>query len=236
MITRLLINFMLCWLFAFIHRSSVVQAADRFKRDILVCTTGDAPAQILGAVQEMIDHPQRYPALAALLKTDQARSVRKMNSEALLDKKRFRTAAFNHLLIVGMIDRDPLLSRCWGQEVHLDLPRKTLYTQGFGWFCGEVGIIRSDRNPFLHSQNIKSSECETVIIKISGTTPKAVLAALRTFQKGYVNALVPAGPYTRPQHTILDQDPVLDFPGVTPPSTLKDAIFAGWHQIPANEY
>ena len=190
----------------------------------------------------MIAHPDSYPALKALIATQSAGPLIRTSSEQLLKDslKHYNHAALNHLVILGLKSQDPLLTKCWEHYATVDESARTLYAQGWGLFQGDLGYLESDRNPFLHSRNIKIAPFETVLIKLSGTSEAGVLAAVAAARGGLLNGIVPVGKWQRPEQTLLDLDPVVAAPALSLAKTLHtpegSALLAGFSQAPANEY
>jgi hypothetical protein len=158
----------------------------------------------------------------------------------LLNPKIYDTAAYNHLIVIGFPSKDPLLQKVWGFTVTMDDAKKSLYSQGWGYLQGDIGWIECDRNPFLHSQKIKSAPEGTILVKISGTSEAGILAALKAFQQGLLGGFVPVGNIIRPQATILDRMPDPAPAPVKLPDSVtldgKPALLAGWYDLPENEY
>jgi len=202
------------------------------QHQILICVSDHASDAVRTLAQQIADHPDDYPVLNAISKTTGANPARLESSESLLKDKLL--SPYNHLIVIGLPGSDDLIDKVWDHYVTIDPAAKTLYAQGWGYLAGDLGYIESDRNPFLHSQNIKSAPFETVVVKISGTSEAGLRAAVTAFSHGLLNGIVPAGHWTRPESTILDLDPYVDpCPLLLPQDT---APIAGWTQVPANEY
>jgi hypothetical protein len=210
---------------------SLGAAAQAPQHQILICVSDNAPESVRDIAQEIASHPDQIPLLKALEKTNHANGIHLQSSEALLKDKNL--AAYNNLIVIGLPGADPLIDKVWDHYATIDTRNKTLYAQGWGYLAGDLGYIESDRNPFLHSQNIKSAPFETVLVKISGTSKAGLRAAAAAFWRGLINGIVPAGNWTRPESTILDLDPNIDPCPLTFP---EGAPIAGWTQVPANEY
>lgn len=212
------------------------------QRRVLICVSDGASPAIRKAAEDMAQNPTRVPALKALTETQGAGPVQLQSSEGLL--KNYELAAFNHLIVIGLPSSDPLLAKVWEHYAALDESKKTLYAQGWGYLAGDIGYIESDRNPFLHSRRIAAAPFETVLMKISGTSEAGLFAALKSFDRGLLNGIVPAGPLHRPKTTVLDLDPFPDPCPLTLPATISVsgphgplvAPLAGWTQVPADEY
>ena len=201
-------------------------------REIFICVSDTAPESIRTAAKAIADRPNDYPLLHALAATHGVTKVELQSSEALLKKP--TSAAYNHLVVIGLPGTDALLDKVWEHYAAVDSSAKTLYAQGWGYLTGDLGYIESDRNPFLHSHDIDSAPFETEIVKISGTSERGVSAAIHAFHNGLLNGIVPAGQFARPQTTVLDLDPLVTPTPLRLPNT--DAPLAGWTQVPANEY
>lgn len=210
-------------------------------KDILVCTSPSAPPAIQQGAAAFIGRARDTPFVKALLGVGAAGDVMAQPSEDLLTEKAYKQAANNHLIVIGLQDSDPLLKKVWGHTASIDESQKRFQSLGWGVMEGDIGWVESDRNPFLHSQKVEAVPSGTLLVKIGGTTEAGVLAALSAFEKGMLNGVVTAGPITRPKTTLLDQDPLMEPPPLSLPQELettdgKKALFAGWSQIPAQEY
>ncbi|GAT32555.1 hypothetical protein TSACC_2954 [Terrimicrobium sacchariphilum] len=205
--------------------------------DVLVCTSENAPEEIRNAAAELAE---TAPLLKALQASGSSRATAQQTSEGLLEPAAYNLAAQNHLVVIGRPSQDPLMKKVLGEMVGIDEETRRLQSLGWGQFEGDVGWIESDRNPFLHSRRTKAAPDGTLLVKISGTSDAGVLAAVRAFQHGMLNGIVPAGTVSRPKTTLLDLDPLTDPAPVDLPETItingKPAYLAGWSQIPANEY
>jgi hypothetical protein len=214
-----------------------VEADDR---QIEICTSTQAPLSIRNAVAAFLPHAGEVPLFQALVGAGDAGAIVPQSSEALLDPKAYDQAAHNHLVVIGLESKDALLSKIWGYTTTIDETKKSVYAEGWGYMTGDIGWVESDRNPFLHSQRIKSAPQDTIIVKISGTSEAGVLAALGAFQKGLLNGFVVSGPLSRPQTSLLDLDPNPDPAPVAVPANVtisgKTAMLAGWSELPASEY
>ncbi len=213
----------------------LTHAAD--ERQLLICVSKQAPDSIRNAAQTLLEGVTPFQAM---LKSGAATGTPVITeSEPLMSDSAFRQAAYNHLVIVGLKDQDPLLAKCWGHQAAIDVPAKHFYRLGYGSYTGDLGYVECDWNPFLFSNKTKTNAFTTVIIKISGTSEAGVIAAVKAFREGLLNGAVPAGNFERTENTILDLEPSAAPPPELP-STVQDgnfeAFLAGWTQPAANEY
>lgn len=205
-------------------------------RGILICVAATAPPAIRSAVDGLAADADRVPLFAALRRTQGAGAPTVIDSASLLDeRKAWDRAAYNHLIVVGLPGQDPVLDKVWGYDVAVDATAHTLYREGYGHFAGDMGVVESDRNPYLHSPRIDSSAFDTCLVKLSGSSEAGVLAAVAAFHDGLLNGLVPVGKPARSETSILDLDPASE------PPPMHDALpggglCAGWTQCAANEY
>jgi hypothetical protein len=216
-------------------------AAENKDRNLLVCVGAQATPKMRQAAEELVRDAQQVPLLKALVDTQGAGSAVLQASEELLDKKKFNRAAFNHLIVVGLRSKDPLIDLTWGHNASINEETGTAYMQGFGFLQGDIGYVECDRNPFLYSQKVDDNPFTTWVIRLSGTNEAGVLAAIKSFREGLLNGFVPAGKFKRPQTTILDLDPLMtQAPGAWPKSLKFDkggpGPWVGWTQVPGNEY
>ena len=209
-------------------------------RQIFICTSSLISPALQKSVADFTAQAGQVPLLKALLDEKQADGVVAQSSEALLPDKAYPTAAHNHLVVIGLRSKDPLLAKVWGFDAAIDETDRSAYSEGYGYLQGDIGWVESDRNPFLHSRRIKSAPEDTILVKITGTSEAGVVAALRAFQGGMLNGFVVAGPLSRPKTTLLDLDPLPDPAPGTLPAQVKIgddlAALVGWNQIPEQEY
>lgn len=209
-------------------------------RQLYICTEPGQSEVIQNAVRDFTARAESVPLFKAMRRGGDLDGVAAKTSSSLLATAAYNDAAHNHLMVVGLRSKDPLLDKIWGFTATITEKSQDVYSLGWGAMHGDIGWIECDRNPFLHSRKIKNAPEDTIIVKISGTTDAGVLAALKAFEKGMLNGWVPAGPITRPKTTLLDLDPVVEPPPFPLPSEIKmdgkPVWFAGWTQIPANEY
>lgn len=138
-------------------------------------------------------------------------------------------------MLVGLPD-DPIVQAAWERDARLtnDGGQPGFYVFGFGNLIGDIGLVESDRNPYLHSQMVKVAPYEDEAISITGCTPAAVALAADAFiHNGLINAVV-APKFTRGQTTILDRDPAL--PPEIFPTQLGDWTLVGLTQAGEDEY
>lgn len=176
---------------------------------------------------------------AALQQSGAASGIKKAVSDDLLKPKAFSVAAYNNLIVVGLKNNDSLLEKCWGHQAAIDPETKTFSRRGYGTLRGDIGYVECDWNPFLYSNQVRTNPFTTVIVKISGTSEAGVKAAVKAFQSGLLNGVVPAGKLERVKTSILDRDP-----DMTPPPRLpqkvrigdQNAYLCGWTQPSEEEY
>ncbi len=215
--------------------SSGAMAAEPEGRRILVCVAADAAPALRDAARALVRDAAQVPALSALVAIHGAGAAELQDSAALLDDKAWRHAAFDHLVVIGLPGRDALLDKVWGYATRLDAVAHSAYAEGYGHLQGDLGLVESGRNPFLHSQRIDSNPFDTCVVKLSGTSEAGVLTAVQAFRSGLLNGLVPAGAVTRAMPSLLDLDP-LPAPPPSSPSTLGPLHYAGWTQCAGDEY
>ncbi len=209
-------------------------------RQLYICTDPGQSEEIGQAVRDFTARAEWVPLFKAMHLAGDLDGVVAKTSSSLLAATAYNDAAHNHLMVIGLRSKDPLLDKIWGFTASITENSKDVYSLGWGAMRGDIGWIECDRNPFLHSRKIKSAPEDTILVKISGTSDAGVLAALKAFEQGMLNGWVPASPFTRTKITLLDLDPVVEAPPFPLPPEIKmdgkPAWFAGWTQIPANEY
>ncbi|MBX9685905.1 MAG: hypothetical protein K2X27_04330 [Candidatus Obscuribacterales bacterium] len=212
---------------------------DEKKPGILFCISVKADPSVKSEFDKLFQDWKKIPSIKALHINQEAKQPEQISSEELM--KDYKKAAFNHLVIVGEKGKDPLLEKVWGFETLIAPENKTFYSQGWGHLKGDLALVESDRNPFLHSSSIDRASFETEIFKISGTDKKGVILGIKAFKQGLLNGLIAGAELSRPEKTLLDLDPARSpLPPALPPSVLEtengEAILCGWNNIPANEY
>lgn len=216
------------------------------ERQIIICTSRDASPAIKAAADQLYRDAKSVPIFNALIATQGAGDVIRLDSEELMEgafprkfNVAYQRAAFNHIMIVGLRSQDPLLDKVWGHNAAIDETKKTLFREGYGYLQGDIGFVESDRNPFLYSLTIPL-DCftfNTTLLRCSGTSEAGVLEAVKQFKSGLMNGFVPAGKITRTRETLLDLDPSATPPPGSFPTELPGGLhYAGWHQPPENEY
>ena len=179
------------------RRGPMTPADATTPREIFICVSDKASEAVRDVARELADRPGQYPLLKALSATHGVSKVVLQSSESILRDP--TTAAYNHLIVIGLPGNDPLVDKVWDHYAAIDTTAKTLYAEGWGYLAGDLGYIESDRNPFLHSHNIESAPFETELVKISGTSEQGLRAAANAFERGLINGIVPAGDFKRPQ-------------------------------------
>lgn len=210
------------------------------QHEILICASASADPAIKQAADDLAASANSAPALKALIDTQHAGPVIRVTSESVLANAQL--AAYNHLVIVGLKGSDPLLARVWDHYATVDETTRTVYSQGWGWLRGDIGIVASDWNAFLHSHTIQSAPFESAEFKLSGTSIAGLQAAVKAFERGMNNGFVPSGTVNRPETTLLDLDPKPDAAPLSLPAAFAtpdgqgSLEYAGWTQAPGNEY
>jgi hypothetical protein len=128
-----------------------------------------------------------------------------LSDSAALAHGKVEERAYRHLVLIGMPD-DPLIQAAWQHEARAE--EGGFYIFGFGHLRGDIGYLESDRNPFLHGEQIASAPFDAELVSITGSTPAGVAAADAFLTLGLVNGVVAAGAWMRPATTLLDRDPL----------------------------
>jgi hypothetical protein len=114
--------------------------------------------------------------------------------------------ALTNLVVIGLAD-DPLVKACSQQEARFDKDG-VVYVFGFGYFQGDVGIIESERNPFLYSSTTTKAPYVAHVLVLTGTTPAGVGLAVEAFLRdGIVNGVVVNAGFTRPKRSLIEAPP-----------------------------
>ena len=213
---------------------SPVTAAES-TRTILIGVAKDAPAALQRAAADMARDADKIPLFAALSATQKAGAATVVDSASFENTKSYDRSAYNHLVVIGVAGSDPMLVRVQGFQTRIDIKDKTMWMEGFGKLRGDLGLIETERNPYLHSQRIDRADFDTCLIKLTGTSEAGVLLAIKDFRAGMLNGISAGKKPERPLKTILDLDPLEDAPPDTP-AVLNKWHKAGWMQCAANEY
>lgn len=204
------------------------------KPNILICTDPSLPPEVASAARELLKLENARP-LAALAACGAGEKAEAAESVSLLPDSAFNRAAFNHLVVIGRPDRDPLQAKVRGHQAKVDPADREFYRLGYGRMRGDIGYVECDWNPFLYSEKVKNNPFTTVVVKISGTSDAGVLAALNAFREGLLNGVVAVGTPERPETSLLDY-----LPSPVPPPVFPDRIgpltLAGYTQPDGVEY
>jgi len=216
-------------LFSFLFLVSSLSFAE--ERRILIAVSDNASPAVKDAAKSLAG----APLFASLAKVGGAASATPefVSSESLLPDNAFNTAAYNHLIVVGLRDEDPLLEKCWGNQI--GLRKGAIDTLGYGHWKGGFGTVECDRNPFLYSHKVKDNPYTTNIVKISGTSVVGLVEAVKAFNTGLLNGIVPVGKIELVEPSILDRQPDFIAPP-TMPERLGEMVRCGWTQIREEEY
>jgi len=192
------------------------------QRGLLIVLPSPAAPALAKIAQAVLDAVPEHPLLRVMAGPAGARIV---DYQQLLTSNP-TALAYNHLVLIGTPEADPVLS-AWQREavVHPN----SIYAFGFGNLQGDIGYIESDRNPFLHAANIPFAPYETEVVTLSGTSAAGIAAAANALlTRSLVNGLVAAPGWKRPATTLLDRDPLP--PGFALPS-LAPATMDGMTRI-----
>ena len=213
----------------------VLTAVAAEKPKILICTDPSLAPEIGEAARSLLTVENARP-LAALVGCRAAdETPQRIESASLLPDAAFNQAAFNHLVVIGRPDQDPLQAKVRGHQAKVDPAAREFYRLGYGRLQGDIGYVECDWNPFLYSEKVKNNPFTTVVIKISGTSDAGVLAALKAFQSGLLNGIVAVGEPVRPERSLLDYLPVNDAPPALP-ERIGNLTRAGYTQPDGVEY
>ena len=192
------------------------------------------PAQALGSAEGA-------PLIAALRATGagtgpQGLSVLEAQPK---DRRVWEDQANRHLVLVGTPDDGAALERVRGFTYGIDCRKKELFRLGLGRFCGDVGVVETQFNPWLYSDRIEDTPESKLMVRLSGTTTKGVALAVEAFKKGMNNGVVLGANAKRVEKSIIDLDPSAEPPPAVALSHVvvpKGFAYAGWTQCPAQEY
>lgn len=213
--------------------STQAQTYDVHKRGLLIVCSSHADQTIANAAQKLRQRVSDHPLMRVLKGSV---DVRVIDSEQLL-KTDSKMRALNHLVILGTFD-DPMVKALWQYEFKA-IDGNQLYIYGFGNLQGDIGIITSDRNGFMHSPLIKTTPYETQAVILTGQTPAGVLNAVERFSRdALINAVTATASWKRTTPTLLDRDPLTgqSNPPRSIPNELAGRQRIGWSQASEEEY
>ena len=191
-------------------------AAEEPQRGLKIVVSRNAPADIKTMAASIAAEAKSNPLLNLCAG---GRAVEVVESEQILAGP-VVDRALNHLLVVGLMN-DPVIQSMWQHEARIT--DRGFYVFGFGTFAGNIGYVESDRNPFLHSEEIKAAPYETEVVTITGTTPAGVTAAVHAFiANGLVNGVVGDKEWSRASSSLLERDPLSS--NFVVPSVLPERI------------
>jgi hypothetical protein len=207
-------------------QANVQPPADASRRGLLIVPPSPATPALAKIAQTVLTAVPEHPLLNVMAGSAGARIV---DCQQLLSSDP-TALAYNHLILIGTPDADPVLS-AWQREAVVR--PGSIYVFGHGHLSGDIGYIESDRNPFLHAASIPFAPYETEVVTLSGTSPAGIGAAASAFlTHSLVNGIVAPPGWTRPESTLLDRDPLP--PGFTPPQ-LAPATMDGMTRIAATQ-
>lgn len=214
-------------------------AASEEKARILVCADRAAAVATSNACEAILGS---QPMLFTALRQTQTVLDIVRFSEFLADpsdRAVWKRQALNHLVVVGTPDEGDGAKRTQGFTFGINTQKREMYRLGIGRFRGDVGSVETTFNPYLYSNRFDDNPFSTLLVRISGTTPRGVALAADAFVHGLLNGMVTGADATRVERTILDRDPSLEPPPALPASLALDSerfFMAGWSQCPENEY
>ncbi len=211
-------------------------SVDASQRGLLIILSSSASPGMFKVAHSLLEAATQHPLLRVMAGSAGARIA----SYDQLLKSDPTAIAYNHIILIGKPDEDPIQS-AWQREATIGYGGKAsdIYVFGYGHLRGDLGYIESDRNPFLHAANIPFAPYETEVITLSGTSDAGIAAASNAFlTHSLVNGIVAAPGWKRPETTLLDRDPLaLTFalPTLAPP-TLGGMTRIGVTQSSEDEY
>ena len=99
------------------------------KPNILICTEPSLPPEVASAARELLKLENTRP-LAALAACGAGEKAEAAESASLLPDSAFNRAAFNHLVVIGRPDRDPLQAKVRGHQAKVDPADREFYRLG----------------------------------------------------------------------------------------------------------
>jgi hypothetical protein len=214
-------------------------AASADTRCILVCADPRASATTSNACARLLTSaPMLFQALR---ETGGGGGVERFDNLQASPAKRgdWDRQALNHLVVVGTPDEGDGARRTQGFTFGVDTKKREMYRLGIGRFAGDVGSVETTFNPYLYCNKFDDNPYSTLLVRISGTTPRGVALAADAFARGLLNGMVAGPGAQRVERTILDRAPSVEPPPALWSSLAQNGgrfVMAGWSQCPENEY
>jgi len=170
---------------------------------LAIAVSNTAPPAVMQAANRVLQAVPQQPLLA--LFASGGKPAGTLDTQALLAGPA-EARSLTNLVVIGLPD-DPLVKACSQREARFD-PEGVVYVFGFGYFQGDVGIIESERNPFLYSPETAKAPYSAQVLVITGTTPAGVSLATDAFLRdGIINGVAANNPVHRPQRSLLESAP-----------------------------
>jgi len=189
-----------------------------------IAVSATAPPMVQQAADRVLQATPQHPLLSILASGGKPTQVE--DTQALLSGP-LNNRALTNLIVIGLSD-DPLVKACSQREARFD-QGGVVYVFGFGYFQGDVGLIESERNPFLYSSPVAKAPYSAHVLVLTGSTPAGVALAVDAFlQSEIINGVAVAVAFQRPKRCLVEASPwtpaFLPPPGIAPPSST-------WKQI-----
>jgi len=166
----------------------------------------------------------QHPLLSILASGGKPTQVE--DTQALLSGP-LNNRALTNLIVIGLPD-DPMVKACLQREARFD-KGGVVYVFGFGYFQGDVGVVESERNPFLYSAPAANAPYSAHVLVLTGSTPAGVALAVDAFLRdGIINGVAVAGAVQRPKPCLIEAAPWT--PAFRPPAGIVPPS-PSWKQI-----
>ena len=184
-----------------------------------IAVSATAPPIVQAAAARVLQATPQHPLLSILASGGKPALV--ADTQALLSGP-LNDRALTNLIVIGLSD-DPMVKACSQREARFD-KGGTVYVFGFGYFQGDVGIVESERNPFLYSPSVAKAPYSAHILVLTGSTPAGVALAVDAFLRhGIINGVAVAQGFRRPKPCLMEAapwTPAFRTPtGIVPPSS-----------------
>jgi len=189
-----------------------------------IAVSATAPPMVQQAAARVLQATAQHPLLSILASGGKPTQVE--DTQALLSGP-LNNRALTNLIVIGLPD-DPMVKACSQREARFD-KGGVVYVFGFGYFQGDVGIVESERNPFLYSSPAAKAPYSAHVLVLTGTTPAGVVLAVDAFLRdGIINGVAVAGAVQRPKPCLIEAAPWT--PAFRPPTGIAPPS-PSWKQI-----
>jgi len=204
--------------------ASAPAAAPAADPALKIAVSATAPPMVQQAADRVLQATAQHPLLSILASGGKPTQVE--DTQVLLSGP-LNNRALTNLIVIGLPD-DPMVKACLQREARFD-KGGVVYVFGFGYFQGDVGVVESERNPFLYSAPAANAPYSAHVLVLTGSTPAGVALAVDAFLRdGIINGVAVAGAVQRPKPCLIEAAPWT--PAFRPPAGIVPPS-PSWKQI-----